>query len=69
MNICLEDCVFIDQKGFQYEIDNYAVRFRQIYLIQLPDTVSLDFVCFEKVSSPITKFMTSLNRKKTKNFN
>lgn len=41
MNVCLEDAVFIDQKGLQYRVDNFAVRPRQIAYIQLPNNVSL----------------------------
>lgn len=30
MNVCLENVVYCDQQGLQYELENYAVRFRQI---------------------------------------
>lgn len=40
MNLCLESAVFIDQKGLQYRLDNFAVRPRQISYVQLPNDVS-----------------------------
>lgn len=40
MNICLENAVFCDQKGLQYKLDNYAIRFRQILYVQIPESVS-----------------------------
>lgn len=39
MNVCMENVVYCDQKGFQYKLDNYAIRFRQILYIQIPDSV------------------------------
>lgn len=30
MNVCLENVVYCEQNGLQYQLDNYAVRFRQI---------------------------------------
>lgn len=40
MNITFSNAVFCDQKGQQYKIDNFMVRFRQILYIQVPDSVS-----------------------------
>lgn len=40
MNICLEKVVYCDQKGLQHLMDNYAIRFRQILYVQIPDSVS-----------------------------
>lgn len=39
MNITFTNAVFCDQKGQQYKIDNFMVRFRQILYIQVPDSV------------------------------
>lgn len=39
MNITFSNAVFCDQKGQQYKIDNFMVRFRQILYIQVPDSV------------------------------
>lgn len=41
MNICLEKVVYCDQKGLQYQLDNYAIRYRQILMIQIPDQVNM----------------------------
>lgn len=39
MNITFSNAVFCDQKGQQFKIDNFMVRFRQILYIQVPDSV------------------------------
>lgn len=53
MNICLESVVYCDQKGLQYKLDNYAIRYRQILYVQIPESVSkiLRFVCLQKFPS------------------
>lgn len=58
MNVCMENVVYCDQKGLQYRLDNYAVRFRQILYIQIPDSVS---GCLAVVDKSITtpRFVTS----------
>lgn len=49
MNISLENAVYCDQKGLQYKLDNYAIRFRQILYIQIPDEVSFFYLCLPKL--------------------
>ena len=41
MNICLENVVFCDQKGLHYKFSNYAVRYRNIMYLKVPDEVRL----------------------------
>lgn len=58
MNITLENLVFCDQKGLQYKLNNYFIRFRQILYIQIPESVSIFFfnsrACLQKFQSPLS---------------
>jgi hypothetical protein len=42
MNITMEKAVYCDQKGNQYRMDNFMIRFRQILYIQIPNKIELN---------------------------
>jgi hypothetical protein len=54
MNICMEKVVYIDQKGLQYELDNFTVYPRFIRYIHIPRHVSISgsestFICMHYI--------------------
>jgi len=54
MNICLENVVFCDQKNSQYKLDNYAVRYRQILYVEIPEKI--------KIKSALGEYMDKLHK-------
>lgn len=38
MNITFKESVYCNEKGEQYRMENFMVRFRQILYIQIPDS-------------------------------
>lgn len=47
MNIILKDCIFIDQKGLQYEFDEFMVTTRNLRQIHIPNDIDINIALSE----------------------